>query len=229
MTRRTFTVVLLGADGAGKTTVAKRLLEDPPMPMKYLYMGPSIESSNIALPTSRLLLAWKLHRYRRKARRLPHVPSGYVSPHFEEHRKDRLGTVGAALRVLHRMAEAWYRQFVAWSYQLRGFVVIYDRHFLFDAAAAGSSSARMSERLYYWFLVHIFPKPDLVILFEAPAETLLRRKGEGTLERLEKHQTQYRSRGAALQHFVQVDATRPLDEVLATVRDHLVRFRSRRD
>ena len=40
------TIALIGADGSGKTTIAKMLLESPPAKMKYLYMGLNIESSN---------------------------------------------------------------------------------------------------------------------------------------------------------------------------------------
>ena len=55
-----FAVAVIGADGAGKTTVTKRLLETLPVRMKYLYMGWNPESSNFALPTSRLMLHLKL-------------------------------------------------------------------------------------------------------------------------------------------------------------------------
>jgi ABC-type branched-subunit amino acid transport system ATPase component len=55
MPLRTFTIVLVGADGAGKTTIAKRILQSYPCSIRYLYMGASIDSSNFSLPTSRLL------------------------------------------------------------------------------------------------------------------------------------------------------------------------------
>ena len=50
------TVALIGADGSGKTSVAKLLVERHPDKMKYLYMGSNFESSNVALPTSRLIV-----------------------------------------------------------------------------------------------------------------------------------------------------------------------------
>ena len=57
MTRRGFTLALIGPDGAGKTTVARRLAEVLPLPVTYLYMGVSPESSNLLLPTTRLVHA----------------------------------------------------------------------------------------------------------------------------------------------------------------------------
>ena len=54
------TVAIIGADGAGKSTVAKALEGSMPLPTKYIYMGANIESANIALPTSRLIQAVSL-------------------------------------------------------------------------------------------------------------------------------------------------------------------------
>ncbi|MDQ4078675.1 MAG: hypothetical protein M3220_20845, partial [Chloroflexota bacterium] len=54
-----FTVALIGADGAGKTTVGKRLEGALPLPAKYIYMGINLESSNLVLPTTRLILEVK--------------------------------------------------------------------------------------------------------------------------------------------------------------------------
>ena len=53
--RRGFTIALIGPDGAGKTTLAEKLQRNLPFPIRYLYMGVSLESSNVTLPTSRLI------------------------------------------------------------------------------------------------------------------------------------------------------------------------------
>ena len=58
------TIALIGVDGSGKTTVAKALLETCPLPLKYVYMGTSIESSNAALPTSRLIHKLKVYQHK---------------------------------------------------------------------------------------------------------------------------------------------------------------------
>ena len=62
MSRAAFTVALVGCDGAGKTTVARRLEGEIDRPIRYLYMGVSADSSNRSLPTTRLA-----HRIKRAA------------------------------------------------------------------------------------------------------------------------------------------------------------------
>jgi hypothetical protein len=62
------TVALIGPDGCGKTSVARLLLQTSRVSMKYLYMGLSIDSSNAALPTSRLVHWWKVRQHKRSLR-----------------------------------------------------------------------------------------------------------------------------------------------------------------
>ena len=50
-----FSVALIGPDGAGKSTIANMLAESFPVSVKVLYMGINLDSSNVVLPTSRLI------------------------------------------------------------------------------------------------------------------------------------------------------------------------------
>jgi len=50
-----FTVALVGPDGAGKTTIARRLVQVLPRPAKYLYMGVNWDASDPLRPTTRLV------------------------------------------------------------------------------------------------------------------------------------------------------------------------------
>ena len=54
-----FTVALIGPDGAGKSTVGRELERRLSFPAKYIYMGVNLESSNLVLPTTRLILGIK--------------------------------------------------------------------------------------------------------------------------------------------------------------------------
>jgi len=75
------TIALIGADGSGKTTIARMLLESPPVKMKYLYMGLNTESSNYALPTSRLIYYLKLLKYKKKNKDIKDVKLKNLSLH----------------------------------------------------------------------------------------------------------------------------------------------------
>ena len=54
-----FTVAVIGPDGAGKSTVTQQVLKQLDLPLKYIYMGVNLESSNLVLPTTRLILELK--------------------------------------------------------------------------------------------------------------------------------------------------------------------------
>ena len=210
------TIALVGADGSGKTTVSRQLVEESPTSLKYLYMGPSIESSNVALPWSRLFLRLKLLSYRREAKREGITDPSFVSTHHGAHRSVKRGPVTSILRMVNRLAEGVYRQSHSCVYQLRGYVVLYDRHFLFDEVKEGKHRPR-SDRIYYWILNHVFPKPDLVLFLDAPVEILFARKGEGTVDYLERKRQDYIAQSAKVSQFIWIDANRPLQAVCADV------------
>ena len=219
MTRRMFTVALIGPDGAGKTTVSRRLEQVLPLPIKYLYMGVNPDSSNHLLPTTRLVRAFKRARGARPdvagppdPLRVRQRPKGAV-------RRVR-SSVKATLRLTNRLAEEWYRQYLAWSHVRRGQVVVFDRHFFSDYHAydvAAGADQPLSRRIHGFLLERVYPKPDLVIYLDAPPEVLLARKGEGTLEALERRRRDYLSLADQTRHFAVVDAARPLEEVTQEV------------
>ncbi|MGH3032204.1 MAG: hypothetical protein ACRDNE_15865, partial [Gaiellaceae bacterium] len=101
-------------------------------------------------------------------------------------------------------------------YLRRGAIVVFDRHFfadyyVYDVVRNGNRS--LARRIHGFALRRFYPRPDLVIYLDAPAETLLARKGEGTLESLARRRREYLELAPILDHFHVVDASRPIDEV----------------
>ncbi|HEX5579064.1 MAG TPA: hypothetical protein VFY43_05290, partial [Candidatus Limnocylindria bacterium] len=92
MTRRLPTVAIIGPDGAGKTTIARRLEESLPMPTRYLYMGWNYEASNVMLPFNQL---------RQRARADGDPPSDSA----RRRRMPLLHNLAAALKLANLLAE----------------------------------------------------------------------------------------------------------------------------
>ena len=214
-----FSIALIGADGAGKTTIGRRLEHQLPLPVKYIYMGNNLEASNHMLPTTRLIRAIKRWRGRPSdggppdpARRKP-VPAGAI--------KRTLVTLKSILRLTNQLAEEWYRQMLAWFYQRRGYIVIFDRHYFHDYYAhdiVGQEPHRsFVRRLHGYILEHIYPKPDLVICLDAPAALLHARKPEGSLEAIERRRQEYLQMQKLVDTFVLIDASRSEDQVTQDV------------
>jgi thymidylate kinase len=135
--------------------------------------------------------------------------------------------------LANRLAEEWFRQGLAWYYERRGYVVVFDRHFFSDYYAhdisATSGSLPLSRRIHGFVLDRLYPKPDLVILLDAPANILFARKGEGTIALLERRRQEYLSLRDRLEDFAIVDASQPAEEVIRQVTDLIRGFMRRRE
>jgi thymidylate kinase len=220
-------VALIGPDGAGKTTIGRRLEDILPMPVKYIYMGVNADASNYMLPTTRLI-----HFVKQKMGAKPDT-HGPRDPKQANKRpkspvKRVLSEAKSLVNLTNRLMEEWYRQGVASYYQSRGYVVLFDRHFFsdyysYDIATTGEERT-LSRRLHGYFLKHLYPKPSLVIYLDAPAEVLFARKGEGSIALLEDRRKSYMQIRDLVTHFAVLDATQPAEVVaqnaVALIQEH---------
>jgi thymidylate kinase len=227
-----FTVALIGVDGAGKSTVGRSLERSFPLPVKNLYMGVNLDSSNHMLPTTRLL-----HAVKRLCGAKPDT-AGPPDPDAPEPARPR-GLVPRAVRAARsglylgvQISEECYRQALAWYFQRRRRIVLFDRHYFFDYFmhdVAGTAKKRpLGRRIHGYVLRRVLPRPDLVIYLDAPAETLFARKHEGTLRALEQRRSEYLAMRSAVENFVCVDASRPVDDVVREVAGLIMDFHTSR-
>jgi thymidylate kinase len=213
------TVALIGPDGAGKTTIGRRLEHTLPIPVKYLYMGFVANSGNVMLPTTRLVYAVKRMLGGKldvampfKSNETRSQPLGFV--------KRNMARLRSSLRLINWLSEEWFRYLLAYYYQRRGYVVLCDRHFFFDHYAYNV----LNQRIHRFLLERVYPRPDLVIYFDAPAEVLFARKGEETIEALERRRQNYLQLCHLVKHFVTVDTTQSEDETARDVADQILDF-----
>lgn len=218
------TVALVGPDGAGKSTVARQVVAGLPFPARRVYMGVNLDASTTMLPTTRLALAVKRARGGRPDM-TGRTGSGPGDP--ERRRRGALAGLRSSLRMANWIAEEWYRQAIAAVHQRRGRVVVFDRHFLCDYYAhdvVDRPGRSLAGRVHGFNLRRLYPRPDLVVLLDAPAEVLHARKGEGSIETLEARRQEYLGQAGLFRRFVVVDASQPTEAVVAAVRARIVEF-----
>lgn len=221
------TIALTGPDGAGKSTMSRRMETTLPIPTKYIYMGINMEASNLVLPTTFLWERVKrVFGMQTDKKGGPPDPGGY-KPLSKNPFKRVAKELKSGLRAANLILEEWFRQLVAWYYQVRGYIVIFDRHFFFDYFAhhvTKNPDRSIGHRIHGKMLKKFFPKPNLVILLDAPPEVLFARKGEGTLESLEHRRQEYLKLRDMVNHFVIVDASQPEEVVTKQVTDLILDF-----
>ena len=225
-----FTVALIGPDGVGKTTIARHLERDFPLPLKYMYMGDNVESCNHMLPTTRW---WKQRKLRREG-----PESMRVAP-TQRRAESKRGILRSSLRAIrktlgfcNRVLEEAYREWISHSLARRGYIVLFDRHFVLDYYHFDINPTvrprSFKRRLHGLIIKQISREPDLVICLDAPGDVVFRRKGEFTPDFLEMRREQYRDFGSIVRHFEIVNADRALPVVINDVRRAIVRFHQNR-
>lgn len=225
MRRSGFTIALIGADGAGKTTLAHHLAENLPGPTLYLYLGINPEASTTVLPLTRFL--WAL-RHSGRADLGCGGPRRFGTTPRQDRRRGPLplrsarGFIQGWVRLLILLLEEWYRQVHARRARTRGATVILDRHFYFDYYAHDvtdlSGRRSLFRRIHGWFLT-LLPLPDLVLILDAPPHVLYGRKPEGELADIVRRREEYLAIARAFPNVRVIDAARSPEEVEGEVVD----------
>lgn len=227
-----FTVAIIGPDGSGKSLVSKKLTEVlTDLRIKRVYMGINLEASNLMLPQTRLLLLLK-----RAGGKRPDLAGPYRSSPEKQAKKSPLKRLLAGVKgwllLFNRVAEEWFRQLVTWYYLARGYNVLFDRHFIVDYyhhdMQYQDRNKPLHRRIHGYLLMKFYPRPDLVVYLDAPAELLFQRKGEGTVELLEQYRHEYLALRDTLPAFSIVDATQPVDDVVAQAAEIIRGFAAKR-
>ena len=183
--------VLLAPDGGGKSTLAAALAEDPWLQARVLYMGGNSGAGGIQLPTT----AWLERRIRATRGR-------WFAPERPLLR---------ALRTVNHLLEDVTRHAAGELHKVQGRFVVYDRYFYDSHLSARARAWRV--RLRRWLMSRTCPVPDLVLVLDAPGETLWARKREHTPELLERQRQILLGLAESIHNLEVIDASRSAEEV----------------
>jgi thymidylate kinase len=176
-------VAVLGADGAGKTTLVSALPDALGGDPLVVYMGVNRDSQTHALPTMRWAQRWV-----RPAPPVPTTPAHGAATGARPLRPARLRRI---VTRVHLLLDQAYRVGVGMRARRRGRTVIFDRY-VYDAEvdAVVDGRDRREQQVLRW-IRRRFPAPDLVVVLDAPGHVLLARKGEHDVERLDRLRRAY--------------------------------------
>ncbi|MEA2282217.1 MAG: hypothetical protein QOK21_2824 [Solirubrobacteraceae bacterium] len=113
-----------------------------------------------------------------------------------------------------RVAILWSRYLRGAYHRAHGRVVLFDRYTL-DAAVPSGRRLRPVAAFSRRVQRHVIPKPDLVLVLDAPGAVMHARKGEYEPERLDDWAAAYRRLAGTIRHVEMLDASRPAEIVLA--------------
>jgi len=199
------TVVLLGPDGAGKSSVIDAL---------PAVLAPAFNRTVCFgfVPSVMLNL---LHGRNR----------GHATPHGLPPRSPAVSVLRAVLYwFVYYMASYPVRRLM----MARAHLILHDRHFvdaLVDPTRFRYGGPEALLRLIWRFI----PKPDLIILLDAPAEVLQHRKQEVSLEETARQRSAYSSLIRSLDNGHVVNAGQALDDVVTDVSAIILRHLAQRE
>jgi thymidylate kinase len=197
-------VVLLGPDGAGKSTVASLVSE---------HLGPAFRRT-----TTRHLRPGLLRR----------GPVGPITPPSAPHSRPPRSPLGSLAKLLFWLLDYTIGYYATVRPELvRSTLVLFDRYLL-DVLVDPIRYRYGGPGRLICALWRVIPKPDLVILLDAPADVLRARKLEVSSEETARQREAYRSLVESLPNGHVVDAAQPVEQVAAQIDGIVLDFMHRR-
>lgn len=211
-------LTLIGADGAGKSTQARRMCAALGDQARYVYMGSNPTSFTHALPTTKVW-NWAKRFVGRDVHHSGPPDPGASSRPSSVIARSRSNIKSLAMLAL-RASEDAYRLWVAALQERKGHVVVMDRHpypdYFTRRVRETEGWLRWGDRLHGWLLERVYPRPRNLVLLDAPAAVLHARKPEGSLAAVEARRQEYREMIETLPAgtVTVIDATQSEDAVL---------------
>lgn len=200
---RGLNVVILGPDGSGKSSIVESLRQD--------LAGAFVGSQRRTFPPALLNRA----------------TTGVTnsSPHAAKPRS----WISSVVRAVGYWAVYYTagHPFTVGRAKAAGKLVVHDRHLL-DCLVDPKRYRYGGPMGLLRLIARVIRKPDLVLLLDAPAEVIQRRKQEVPLDETERQLRAYRKLAAQMRNANIVDVNRPLPDVVETVNEMLVGHLSKR-
>jgi len=204
-------VVLLGLDGSGKSTVLAAL--------ETIFSPP-------AFPETRIISRHPGFLYDRLLQVKPsshHSDDGPIA--IEHYGKPSHGAI-KSVGKLGILALDWFAGY--WGQlvhqRAKGHLILFDRHFFLDIAI-DPLRYRYGGPLWFAHLMgRLLPKPNLVILLDAPIEVLQNRKQEISFEEATRQRAAYLELIQEWPNSHIIDVSKPLEHVINEAKQIILRY-----
>ena len=151
------------------------------------------------------------------------LPFPVETIHMELYARGRSGRGVPGARFAARIGRQWQRHLRGRATARGGGLAVFDRY-TYDALLPTGKPPRARDRVVRGTIARAIPPPDLAFILDAPAQTLVARKAEHSLETIERMRRGYLALDGRLPCPVEViDVTRGADEVRRAVTERIWR------